>query len=94
MSYDCWGFGGAGFFNDLDVGACIFLEHVPIETLNISFESTPNKQQCDTKITCNRCKEKNYGDKKCDLKNCDFLDSAPLPHQSLIMETRLCLCRP
>ena len=39
-------------FSDLDVGACIFYENVPIETFNISFESTQNKQQYDTKITC------------------------------------------
>ena len=25
---------------------------MPIETFNISFESTQNKQHCDTKITC------------------------------------------
>ena len=37
--------------SDLDVGACIFHENVPIETLSISFESTQNKQQYGTKIT-------------------------------------------
>ncbi len=33
------------FLSDLDVGACIFYENMPIETFNISFESTQNKQQ-------------------------------------------------
>ena len=39
-------------FSDLDVGACtgIFSENVPIETFNISFESTQNMQQYATKI--------------------------------------------
>ena len=36
---------------DLDVGACIFKEYMPIETFNISFESTQHKQQYGTKIT-------------------------------------------
>ena len=35
-----------------DVGACIFLEKVSIETFNISFESTQYKQQYGAKITC------------------------------------------
>ena len=39
-------------FSDLDVGAHIFLENVPIEILNKSFESTQNKQQDGTKTTC------------------------------------------
>ena len=39
------------------VGACIFHENVSIETFNILFESTHNKQQYDTKITCTRGKE-------------------------------------
>ena len=39
------------FFSDLDVGAYIFKENVPIETFNIPIESTQNKQQYDTKIT-------------------------------------------
>ena len=30
------------FFSNLDVGAYIFNEYVPIETFNISFESTQN----------------------------------------------------
>ena len=40
------------FFSDLDVGACIFQEDVPVEIFNISFECTQNKQQYGTKITC------------------------------------------
>ena len=39
------------FFSDLDLGTCIFKENVPIETFNISFESTQNKQQYGTNIT-------------------------------------------
>ena len=39
-------------FSDLDAGACIFQEKVPIETFNTSFESTQNEQQYGTKITC------------------------------------------
>ena len=31
------------FFSDLDVGACIVYEYVPIETFNTSFESTQSK---------------------------------------------------
>ena len=34
------------------VGTNIFSENVPIETFNISFESTRNQQQYGTKITC------------------------------------------
>ena len=46
------------FFSDLDVGACIFQENVPIDTFNISFGSTPNKQQYATKITCTKVKKR------------------------------------
>ena len=42
------------FFSDLD----IFQENVPIETFNISFESTQNKQQHGTKITCTEVRKK------------------------------------
>ena len=45
-------------FSDLDVGACIFQENMSIETLNISFESTRNKQQYGTKITCTEVRGK------------------------------------
>ena len=41
VSYD-WSFGGADLFCDLDVGACIFQENMPIETVNTLFESTQN----------------------------------------------------
>ena len=34
---------------------------VPIETFNISLESTQNKQQYDTKITCTEVRGKSYG---------------------------------
>ena len=50
MDYDCFKFGLAEFYSGLDVGACIFQENVSIETFNISFESTQNKQQYGTKI--------------------------------------------
>ena len=40
----------AGFFSDLDVGPCIYKENVPIETFNISIQSTEFNQQCDNKI--------------------------------------------
>ena len=39
------------FFSDFKDGACIFKENVPIETFNVLFESTQNKQQYGTKIT-------------------------------------------
>ena len=39
-------------FNNLDVCACTFKENVPIETFHILFESTQNKLQYGTKITC------------------------------------------
>ena len=42
------------FFLDHDVGTFIFQENVPVETFNISSESTQNKQQYGTKITCKR----------------------------------------
>ena len=35
MGYDCFNFEVLIFFSDLDVGACIFLKKVPIETFNI-----------------------------------------------------------
>ena len=38
------------FLSNLDVGACIIEENAPIETFNISFEST-QKRQYGTKIT-------------------------------------------
>ena len=39
------------FFSDLDVGACVIKENVPIGAFNIAFESTQNKQlQYGTKI--------------------------------------------
>ena len=53
---------GADFLSDLDVGVCIFQGNVPIETFNISFESTQNKQQYGTRITCTDVKGKSYGD--------------------------------
>ena len=45
--------------NDLDVGACI---NVPVETFNIPFESTQNKQQYGTKITSTEVRGESYGD--------------------------------
>ena len=39
------------FLRNLDVGACIFKENLPIETFNILFEKQQNKRQKDTKIT-------------------------------------------
>ena len=50
MVYDCFKFRTQTFFNDLDIGAYIFQENVPIETFNVSFESMQNKQQYGTKI--------------------------------------------
>ena len=38
--------------SDLDVDACIFYRDVPIQTFNILFESTQNREQYGTKITC------------------------------------------
>ena len=38
------------FFSDLDVGACVFLENMPVEIFNITFESAQNKQQYATKL--------------------------------------------
>ena len=57
-------------FSDLDVGACIFYKNVPIETFNISFESTQNKQQYGTNLTCTevRLEEKNMENKNYILK--------------------------
>ena len=52
MSYDCFKHGVQIFPSDLDVGACIFKENVLIDTFTILFESTQNKQQYGTKITC------------------------------------------
>ena len=46
MTVELWG--RLFFFSDLDVGACIFQENVPIETFNISIEITQNKQQYGT----------------------------------------------
>ena len=49
----------ASFFpRDLDVGECIIKENVPIETFNISFESTQNMQQYGTKIACTEVRKK------------------------------------
>ena len=50
---------GCRFFSDLDVGACIFKDIVPIETFNVSFENTQNKQPCGTKTTWTEI-EKNF----------------------------------
>ena len=46
------------FFCALDVGACICYKNVLIETFNTSFESTQNKQQYDTEITCMEARKK------------------------------------
>ena len=56
MSYVCFKLGVQFFFSDLDVGTCIFYENVPIETFNISIESTQNQQQYGTKITCTKAR--------------------------------------
>ena len=45
------------FFNDIDVGACHNVREC-IETFNISFESTQNKQQYGTKIICTGARKK------------------------------------
>ena len=42
MGSDCFKLGVQSFFNDLDVGACVFYENVPIETFNLLFECTMN----------------------------------------------------
>ena len=52
MSYDCGALGVQFVFLATYVGACAFKENVPIGTFNISFESTQNKQQYGTIITC------------------------------------------
>ena len=39
------------FLSNHGDSACIFKENVPIETFNITFDSTQNKQQYGTKIT-------------------------------------------
>ena len=38
-------------YNYIIVGGCLFKENEPVETSNILFESTQNKQQHGTKIT-------------------------------------------
>ena len=45
-------------FSDLDFGVCILYENVPIDTFNILFKSTQNKQQHGTKISCTRVRKK------------------------------------
>ena len=49
--YDC-GALRVQIFSDHDISECIFQENMSLETSNISLESTQNKQQYDTKITC------------------------------------------
>ena len=48
--YDCYQLGDADF--------CVTLLLVPIETFNISFESTQNKHHYGTKSTCTEVREK------------------------------------
>ena len=51
--------------SDLDVGACIFYRDVPIQTFNILFESTQNREQYGTKITCTEVRKVMEILKKC-----------------------------
>ena len=78
MSARLWGSlclqGFGGFFSGLDVGACIFLENVPIETFNISLESTENKQQYGTKMQEQEEGKKVEMIRKVIKKNWDFSD--------------------
>ena len=59
MGYECFKIGVQILFSDLDVGACIFYENVPIGTWHLSFQSTQNKHQYGTKITCTEVRGKN-----------------------------------
>ena len=61
VGYDCSKGGKRRLLSDLDICACIFQENVPIETFNISFESTRNKQQYGTKITCTEVRSGGVG---------------------------------
>ena len=55
----------ADFFSDLDGTCMVLYENMPIETYNISFESTQNKQQYGTKIIYTKVKwEGGYGELK------------------------------
>ena len=49
VSYDCGALRMQILFNDLDVDAYIFKNDVSIETLDIPFESTKNRQQYKNK---------------------------------------------
>ena len=57
-----WSFTWADYFSDLDVAACVFKENGPIETFDVAFESSQNKQQYGTKITGTEVREKSYDD--------------------------------
>ena len=56
MGSECFKLGVQSFFNDLDIGACIFYENVPIETFSIIFECTMNSMV----LNFHSGKEKNY----------------------------------
>ena len=49
---------GTDIFSDFDVGARMFYENMLVESLKISFESTQNKLQYGTKITCTEERKK------------------------------------
>ena len=63
VSYDCGALRVQIFCSDLDVGACIFQENVPIETSNI----LKHTQYATINITCREVRKKSTGDYKCDL---------------------------
>ena len=56
MSYYCFKL-GVHFFCDLILVHVSFKENVPIDTFNISLESTQNKPQYGTKITFTEIRE-------------------------------------
>ena len=47
----CMGILGCRFLSDLDIGLCT-IKNVPIEIINIAFQTTQNKQESSIKITC------------------------------------------
>ena len=61
-------------FSNLDISACIFKANDPLDTCSISFGSTQNKQQYDTKITATDFK-KSYVDLKYDNNFFGFFNS-------------------
>ena len=57
MDYDCFTLGCRFFLATLML-VMYLLKKVPVETFNTSFESTKNKKQYGTKITCTEARKK------------------------------------